>query len=253
MDDLIKCPKCAEMTNKYYPYCSKCSAPLPQAETKTIQQQGKELSAELEKRSVTTKKCPYCSEEILADAVKCRFCGEFIKGKKGAKVTSAEKKSSMPGVLFGSAALVVLILVMIFGLSGLIGGGTGARYDKSPSVELKKDKTKAEYVKKNITITGIGTLEETDRKGASTKYVTGTVRNAGDKLVIKLVLTVYCFDKNGRSIGEGPIAAVLGTRVKPASIKPGGSTDFKVPMFATTPDWSGMIRAKVYDIELTDN
>lgn len=32
---------------------------------------------------MTVKKCAFCAEEIQAEAVKCRFCGEFLNKKPG--------------------------------------------------------------------------------------------------------------------------------------------------------------------------
>ncbi|GEM_PF-3677985 len=263
MSDLINCPKCSKETNKFFPYCEHCSTLLPREipkstevlgvkeepagdAGKTIEERGAAFFAELEKNSNRTIKCPFCAEDILAEAIKCRFCGEFI-GKPAAN--EKRYKILLVSFLCGVGLLLVLTLAY-FGLSGLPKGSGGIRYNSGLSAELKSDPIKANYVKKYITLSDIGTLEETDLRGEVTKYLSGTIKNTGDKTVIKLTLTVYYFNKNGGCIGEGTISPILGTKAKPASLKPSSSNEFKLPILNVNPDWSGKIKEKIADIEL---
>lgn len=256
MSDLIKCPKCGKETNKFFPYCEFCSETLKGYEPKpapkpaageTIEDRGTAAFAELGKHSGAMKKCPFCAEEILSDAVKCRFCGEFIK-----KPSADENKYKVLVVsILAGAGLLLVAALIYFGAFGILKGSSGIRCDSGLSAELKSDPAKAGYVKKYVTLSDIGSTEEIDAEGAATKFLSGTVNNAGDKAIIKLTLTVHYFNKNGRCIGEGSVSPVLGTKAKPASIKPAGSKEFKIPILNVNPEWSGRIKEKVSDIELS--
>jgi hypothetical protein len=65
------------------------------------------------------RKCPFCAEQILEDAVKCRFCGEYLAGRPPTPLPEnapAQAASSWPR----TGALIILALCSILTLVALV-------------------------------------------------------------------------------------------------------------------------------------
>jgi phage shock protein PspC (stress-responsive transcriptional regulator) len=75
------------------------------------------------------KRCPFCAEEIRAEAVKCRFCGSFVEGESASRGWLRTREGKMiAGVCAGLArefSVPVTVLRLAFVLGTLFGGGIG--------------------------------------------------------------------------------------------------------------------------------
>jgi hypothetical protein len=60
------------------------------------------------------KRCPYCGEEILAVAVKCKHCGSAIEGQSAA--AQEKPKIRTPFKIMGVIIIVVIAVPVIYNL-----------------------------------------------------------------------------------------------------------------------------------------
>ncbi len=81
----------------------------------------RELSDASQRQRAEPKKCPFCAEQISADALKCKHCGEWLEPRTGGSKKVAQESSLVASrvwyfVLFTAWTLILVVAAMIYTL-----------------------------------------------------------------------------------------------------------------------------------------
>lgn len=65
----------------------------------------------------TKKRCPYCGEEILVIAKKCKHCGEWLeKGESQSPTLNVDVKEQRTIQKKGNSSFLIAILIIVLGI-----------------------------------------------------------------------------------------------------------------------------------------
>jgi hypothetical protein len=112
-----------------------------------------------------TKACPYCGEQILAVAVKCKHCGSMLSGQQNVAVGAVKNQFKMrPGFV-----VLSIVVVAILGAGWIYnwtrtGSMSGNGFTDEDIAKIKQS-IRAEFSKREgVTVEDVQMLRESPRK-----------------------------------------------------------------------------------------
>jgi len=112
-----ECPKCGAIYTKVEAHYAKSQKTQ---KTQKRQNQGEETKE--------TKKCPYCGEEILTVAIKCKHCGSFLDEKPAIEDSSKQQKNER-SASSRNLSKKEIVIGFVIGIIGIIFAASGS-FDK---------------------------------------------------------------------------------------------------------------------------
>lgn len=76
----MNCPECGTPLSQGDSFCTKCGATAFLSQPPNQPLAGGAAPAPPQTPALSTKRCPYCGEEIQLAAIKCRFCNSDLSG-----------------------------------------------------------------------------------------------------------------------------------------------------------------------------